>query len=399
MQNLSVANDQKLREHFLLLIAFAMPIAFSTWMALINNFSIEMANFTGQEIGILQSLREVPGFLAFTAVFILWFMHEQRFAVLSLFLLGIGVFITGFFPSVLGLYITTMLMSIGFHYFETLNQSLTLQWLPKDRAPEFMGKALSIKAIAAVISFGGVWLAIDYFELPYVWVYAIFGGATLLIVLYMALRYPLFEAKTPQRKKLIVRKRYWLFYALTFLSGARRQIFVVFAGFLMVEKFGYSAGQVALLLLVNHFFNMFFARKIGAWIGQIGERKALTVEYTGLIFVFVGYALVQNPWVAAGLYIVDHLFFALAIAIKTYFQKIADPEDMASSAGVSFTINHIAAVVLPAILGLVWLMNPAAVFYLGAVLAGASLIVSQLIPWVPKPGHETNAFKKIAATS
>jgi predicted MFS family arabinose efflux permease len=225
-------------------------------------------------------------------------------------------------------------------------------------------------------------------------VYALFGGATLLIVVYMALRFPLFEAKTVQRKKLILRKRYWLFYLLTFLSGARRQIFVVFAGFLMVEKFGYSAGQVALLLLINHFFNMFFAKKIGAWIGRIGERKALTVEYIGLVFVFSGYAIVESPWLAASLYIIDHLFFALAIAIKTYFQKIADPEDMASSAGVSFTINHIAAVVLPAILGLVWLISPASVFYLGAALAGVSLIVSQLIPWVPAPGQETNRWGK-----
>lgn len=382
--------DQKLREHFLLLIAFAMPIAFSTWMALLNNFSIDAAAFTGREIGILQSLREVPGFLAFTAVFVLWVLHEQRFAVLSLGMLGIGVFLTGFFPSVLGLYATTVLMSIGFHYFETINQSLTLQWLPKARAPEFMGKALSIKAIAAVLSFGGVWLTIDLLQWPYQWVYALFGGLTLGMVLYMALRFPLFSARTPQSKKLILRRRYWLFYLLTFLSGARRQIFVVFAGFLMVEKFGYSAGQIALLLLVNHFFNMFFARKIGAWIGVIGERKALTIEYIGLIFVFVGYALVTSPWLAAGLYVVDHLFFALAIAIKTYFQKIADPQDMASTAGVSFTINHIAAVVLPAILGLVWLVSPAFVFYLGAALAGVSLLASQWIPLAPAPGQEVS---------
>ncbi|TCS40829.1 MFS transporter [Reinekea marinisedimentorum] len=380
-------NDQKLRENFLLLVAFVMPIAFSSWLALLNNFAIDAAGFTGREIGILQSLREVPGFLSFAAVFVLLFLHEQRFAVISLLLLGLGVFLTGFFPSVLGLYVTTVIMSIGFHYFETINQSLTLQWLPKEHTAEFMGRVLSVKAVAAILSFGGVWLAIDYFELAYVYVYAIFGGLTLVAVVYMALRYPLFAAKAPQQKKLILRKRYWLFYWLTFLSGARRQIFVVFAGFLMVEKFGYSAGQIALLLLINHFFNMLFAKKIGAWIGHIGERKALTIEYIGLVLVFAGYAIVENAWAAAGLYVVDHLFFAFAIAIKTYFQKIADPGDMASTAGVSFTINHIAAVVLPVVLGLVWLVSPAAVFYLGAVIAALSLASSQLIPSVPAPGE------------
>ncbi|MFQ3229922.1 MFS transporter [Reinekea sp.] len=384
-----MTTDQKQREHFLLLIAFAMPIAFSSWMALLNNFTIEVAQFTGREIGILQSLREVPGFLAFTAVFVLVFIREQRFAVISLFTLGVGVFLTGFFPSVLGLYVTTIIMSVGFHYFETINQSLTLQWLPKERAAEFMGKAMSIKAFAAIFTFGGVWLMIDFYSVSYKWVYAVFGGLTLLLVCYMIFRFPVFEARTPQQKKLVFKQRYWLFYVLTFLSGARRQIFVVFAAFMMVEKFGYSAGQIALLLLINHFFNMLFAKKIGSWIGRVGERKALTIEYTGLFFVFVSYALVQNAWVGAGLYVLDHLFFAFAIAIKTYFQKVADPEDMASSAGVSFTINHIAAVVLPAVLGLVWLKSPELVFYIGAGFALLSLICSQMIPPHPESGNET----------
>lgn len=394
-----VHSDQKQREKFLLLIAFAMPIAFSTWLALLNNFTIEVAAFTGREIGILHSLREIPGFLAFTAVFVLWFLHEQRFAVVSLFLLGLGVFLTGFFPSALGLYATTVIMSIGFHYFETINQSLTLQWLPKERTAEFLGQAMSVKAVASIVSFGGVWLAIDMLSVSYQWVYALFGGATLLLVIYMAVQFPLFAARTPQTKKLVLRKRYWLFYLLTFLSGARRQIFVVFAGLLMVQKFGYSAGQIALLLLVNHLFNMFFAKRIGAWVGRIGERKALTIEYVGLIIVFAGYALVESSNIAAGLYIIDHLFFAMAIAVKTYFQKIADPEDMASSAGVSFTINHIAAVLLPVLLGLLWLVSPAAVFYLGSGIAALSLIAAQLIPKIPKPGFETKLQAKALTAS
>ena len=149
------------------------------------------------------------------------------------------------------------------------------------------------------------------------------------------------------------RKLLWIW--LTFFSGARRQIFTVFAAFLMVEKFGYKASQVALLFLINYAYNWLFAEKIGSLIGRIGERSALTIEYIGLILVFTSYAYVENPYVGAGLYVIDHMFFALAIAISTYFQKIADPADIASSAGVSFTINHIAAVIVPVLLGLVWI--------------------------------------------
>jgi hypothetical protein len=179
-----------------------------------------------------------------------------------------------------------------------------------------------------------------------------------------------------------------LYYALKFLSGARRQIFMVFAAFLMVEKFGYSASQVALLFLINYLFNWLFAEWIGGLIGRIGERKALTIEYSGLIVVFTSYAYVENPYLGAGLYVIDHMFFALAIAMNTYFQKIASPEDIASSAGVSFTINHIAAVVVPAALGIVWMVSPAAVFLIGTGFAICSLLLSQNIPTRPIQGNE-----------
>jgi hypothetical protein len=192
---------------------------------------------------------------------------------------------------------------------------------------------------------------------------------------------------------LILRKRYWLYYALTFFSGARRQIFMVFAAFLMVEKFGYTAAQVTALFLINYTFNWLFAEKIGVLIRRIGERNSLTIEYAGLIIIFTSYALVENAYIAAGLYVIDHMFFALYIAMSTYFQKIADPADFASSAGVSFTINHIAAVVIPAALGIVWVSSNAAVFLIGTGFAVCSLLLAQNVPSQPAPGNEVRVGK------
>lgn len=378
---------------FLILISIVVPIAFSTWNALLNNFVIEKAAFTGADIGLLQSVREIPGFLAFTAVFILIFIREQKFMILALVMLAVGVAITGFFPSVYGLLCTTLLMSVGFHYFETLKQSLSLQWLTKEEAPEMLGKLISIGALASLCTYGVLWVLLELVQLEFKWIYLIAGTIALMVTVFMWLSFPNFESETPQTKKLVLRKRYWLYYALTFMSGARRQIFMVFAGFLMVEKFGYSAADITLLFLANYAFNWLFAKKIGRWIGVVGERKALMFEYIGLIFVFVGYALVQTSEMAAALYIIDHLFFALALAIKTYFQKIADPADMASTAGVAFTINHIAAVVIPVSFGLIWLVSPAAVFYVGATMAFISLLLSLNIPEAPQEGNETRILK------
>ena len=378
---------------FLILISIVVPIAFSAWSALLNNFVIEKAAFTGADIGLLQSVREIPGFLAFTAVFVLLFLREQKFMILSLVMLAAGVAITGFFPSVYGLLCTTLLMSTGFHYFETLKQSLSLQWFTKEEAPEMLGKLISVGALASLCTYGALWVLLEVIQLEFKWIYLIAGSVALGIIIFMWLAFPEFKSETPQTKKLVLRKRYWLYYALTFMSGARRQIFTVFAGFLMVEKFGYSAADITLLFLANYAFNWLFAKKIGRWIGVVGERKALMFEYGGLICVFVGYAVVQTAEVAAALYIIDHLFFALALAIKTYFQKIADPADMASTAGVAFTINHIAAVIIPVSFGLVWLVSPAAVFYVGAGMALLSLILSLNVPQAPTEGNETRILK------
>lgn len=377
----------------LLLMAFVMPLIFSTWMALINNFSKEAAGFTGKEIGILQSLREIPGFLAFTVVWVLLIIKEQYLAIWSLLLLSVGVVLTGFFPSIIGLYLTTVIMSIGFHYFETVHQSLVLQWISKKEAPHFLGRVLSVKAAGSIIVFGALWVMLTYFDVSYAVIYSVFGGLGILLVAFIAVSFPQFSEKTAQHKHLVLRKSYWLFYVLTFLSGARRQIFVVFAGFLLVEKFHYSAASIALLFLANYIFNLFFAAKIGRMIGIIGERRALTFEYIGLIIVFISYGLVESSTVAGALYIVDHFFFAFAIAVKTYFQKIARDADIASTAGVSFTINHIAAVVLPALLGFIWLQDNSLVFYIGAAIAVLSLILSQLIPDDPSLGSEIRISK------
>lgn len=375
-------------QYLLLAMAFVMPLTFSVWNALLNNFVVEKAAFSGAEIGMLQSLREVPGFLAFTAVFLLLVLREQTFALISLAVMSIGIAMTGFFPFELGLYCTTVLMSIGFHYFETINQSLTLQWLDKDKSAHFMGKQLAAKGFASLLAYGTIWILMEWLAVDYKSMYMLAGGVGLMIVVILWVVFPQFKQINEQHKHMVIRKRYWLYYGLTFLSGARRQIFIVFASFMMVEKFGYSVGEISLLLIVNYVFNLLFAPAIGKWIGRIGERRALTLEYAGLVLLFISYGLVESGVVAAGLYVIDHLLFAMAIAVKTYFQKVADKKDIASTAGVSFTINHIAAVVIPALLGIVWLTSPGLVFFIGAGFALLSFILALNIPAHPDMGNE-----------
>lgn len=374
---------------FLMIIVAANGLTFATWGALLNNFAVNEVNFTGREIGILQSLREVPGLLAFTAIGFLYIFREQTFAIVSLFILGLGTALTGFFPFEYGFYATTILMSFGFHYYETMNQSLSLQWLPKATAPKIMGKILAVGSISTLSAFAMIFITWSWLKLDFKTIYLIAGGTCMLVAVCLWILFPHFRGKTPQHKTIVLRSRYWLYYALTFMAGARRQIFVVFAGFLMVEKFGFTVAQVTGMFLANALFNIYFAPKIGALIVKWGERRAISIEYIGLIGVFLTYAFVENPWIAAALYIIDHAFFAMAIAMKTYFQKISAPADLAPTAGIAFSINHIAAVFLPVIFGFIWLHNHAAVFIIGAGMAFISLCLSLLIPNDPREGNET----------
>lgn len=118
-------------------------------------------------------------------------------------------------------------MSVGFHYFETINQSLQLQYLSKEEAPSVMGQLISFKSGASLLAYGTVWICFNLFVVEYTNIYLLFGGLSFLLLVVIMTSFPVFETHTAQHKHLVLRRRYWLFYSLTFLSGARRQIFMV----------------------------------------------------------------------------------------------------------------------------------------------------------------------------
>jgi hypothetical protein len=362
---------------YLIVLSVASTVGLQAWRTLFNNFAVDVARLSGQQVGIIQSLREVPGFLTLLVVFVIFIMAEHRLSSLSVLLLGLGVAITGFFPSYLGLTLTTMLMSFGFHYYETTNQSLTLQYFDRVTAPWVFGKQRSYAAASNV----GIGLAIWGLDrwFGYVGTYLSIGGLIVCVALWGFTQNPTHSDIVIQHKKMIFRRKYWLFYFLTFMAGARRQIFTTFAVFLLVEKFHYSVGDITLLFVLNNIINYFVTPRIGTGIIRFGERKVLSLEYSSLIAIFVTYAFTGSRVVAAGLYVFDQILFNFSIAIRTYFQKVGDPRDIAPSMAVGFTINHIAAVVLPALGGAIWLIDYRWVFLGGAAMSLISLAAVQCI--------------------
>lgn len=379
--------QQRPMYRFLMVLTAASMVGLQGYTVLFNNFAVEMVHLEGSHVGIIQSVREVPGFLALLAVYVMLVIKEHRLSALSIAVLGVGVALTGVFPTYVGVIFTTLLMSFGFHYYETTNQSLTLQYFSKDITPLILSRVRSVAAISSIASAAIIWLLGSF--LDYRGIFLTIGGFVFLAGVWAFLQDPTHADIPPQRKKMILRRKYWLYYFLTFMSGARRQIFMVFSMFLLVKVFHFSVQDMTLLFIVNNTISWILNPLIGRAIVAFGERALCSVEYVGVILVFLTYAYTTHKGVAAGMYVIDCILFNFAVAIRTYFQKIADPKDIAPSTAVGFTINHIAAVFLPALGGYLWMIDYKIPFIAGAALGVVSLLAAQLIRVPQEPAEQT----------
>jgi len=372
---------------YLIVLTICSTMGLQTWRTLFNNFAVEAAGLNGQQVGMIQSVREIPGFLAMLAIFFIMIIREHHLSAWSILILGLGIAITGPLPSYPGLLLTTLVMSFGFHYYETTNMSLTLQYFSEGSSPWVFAKQRSYAAATNVAV--GIFIYLAAFWLDFTSMYLVVGGLIILAAVWGLTRNPEDTTLVPQRKKMIVRKKYGLFYFLTFMAGARRQIFMAFSVLLMVEKFDYTVQEISILFAVNNIFNYYLSPLIGKSIIRFGERKVLSTEYASLIVVFLAYAVTASKWVVAVLYILDHIFFNFSIAIRTYFQKVGDPRDIAPSMAFGFTFNHVAAVVLPALGGMLWMVDYRIPFIGGALMALVSLLATQMIR-IPVKAHDSS---------
>ncbi len=371
--------DYKQKEvyRYLIISWIFVAIGFQGWRTLFNNFGVDVVGISGLEVGAIQSIREIPGFLSFLVIYILIFIKEQKLSALSLLTMGIGVLFTGLLPSFEGLLLTTFVMSVGFHYFETTSSSLILQNFNKVDSSIVFGKLRAVMSLSN-IGVGAVIVGLSY-AFPIEYNFLLIGLVTVAGSIYLLINQPKVDETHEQHKKFFLRKKYWLYYVLNFLSGSRRQIFVVFAVFLLVDKYNFSVAEIAALFIVNNIIGYFVNPLIAKSINAFGERKVLSFEYIALIFIFYAYTQWDAKWGVALLYILDHIFFNFSFGLKTYLQKIADPKDIAPSNAVGFAINHIAAVVIPFVGGVMWMTNWQLPFYAGVGLSILSLVFVQMI--------------------
>lgn len=363
---------------FMAMLNFGSTVAMQGWTMLYNNFVVNDAGLTPAQSGLVQGLRELPGLLGVTLIFFLYLMKEHRLAALSVIAAGVGTMLTGLFPSFVPIICTSMLMSFGFHYFEAMNNSLAIQHFDLKQTPLVMGRLRGLVAGGSLLISVFVFLFSE--TLSFAWLFFVPGIIGVLLGFAGLIR-PMRGNRVPEQKKRILpQKRYWLFYALNLLMGGRRIVFSVFAVFLMVEQFGFSVRSISLLFMFNYTVNWLFNPLVGRIINRLGERRLMSIEYISAFLIFLGYAFTQNEYILVLLYVLDSLTFNFSIAVRTFFQKIAFPEDAAPNMAIAQTINHIPAVSIPAVGGWMWAsLGYQSVFLCGAGLTVISFVLAQFV--------------------
>jgi predicted MFS family arabinose efflux permease len=363
---------------YLVVSNFMLYFGFNVWQAMFNNFAVEELGVGPASMGWIQAVREIPGLVGFLVGLLALFVSEIRIMALSVVLLGAGTFLAGQAINIPFLLLSTLVMSFGFHFFYPSNSAVVLMTVEKRHAPRSLGQLSSLGAMAALAATATVYLLAEPWG--YRRLFVVVGG---LVAVGGLLLLPLGNAKEglPPRRQLILRRRYWLYYTLTFLMGSRRHILSTFAIFLLVRKYGISVQTTATLFLINSLINTYALQLVGKLVGRLGERVMLTAACAALVFVFLGYAYVTYLPMLFVLYVIDNILFGFNLALTTYFQKVAvTPEEVTSNLSVAQTIEHIAAVVVPVIGGTIWeLFGSQAPFLVGVGIVLVSLVLTQFM--------------------
>ena len=363
---------------YLIVSSLLLNFGHRVWQAMFNNYAVEKIGVGPEAIGWIQSVRELPGLMAFLLAFLALALSELRIMALSLVVLGLGLALTGQATTIPILLVATIVMSFGFHFFEPCSSGVVLMSIEREESPKVLGQLRSLGAIAALAATGVVYLLVDRLGYRALFLFVGISVAVGGAILFTRGRG---EHGLPPKRRVKLRKRYWLFYALAFLMGSRRHIFTTFAPFLLVLTYGVNVRTMSVLFLVNALVNTYVYQKVGKLVPRLGERTILTIAFALLIPVFLGYAYVTVLPILFVLFVVDNMLFGFNLGLTTYLQKIAiTPEELTSNLSAQTTINHISAVIVPVLGGTIWaLLGSQATFLIGVAIATISLVLAQLI--------------------
>lgn len=355
---------------------FFLQFGFGAFMATYTNFAVEHLHLTPFQLGNVEAIREVPGLLIVFIAALTMRMSEPLLATIALFLVGIGIgayYTVDNFPPLI---LFSLIWSIGLHTWMTVQPSIAMALAEKNKKGHRLGQFGAVGAIGTLCGMGLV-LALDEF-IGFKIIFMI-AGCSIVTGSFCAslISRSIGHSEKP---RLVFRPKYKTYYILTFLEGCRKQVFMTFAIYALVNNYGTTRRTVAFLMIINNLANMFLAPWVGRLVDRIGERKVLMFCYTALIGVFIGYATIRTPHILYLLYCLDSLFFLGSIGLTTYIEKITDHKDLMPTLAMGVSMNHGAAVTVPLIGALLWnTYGYPATFFGGAVIVVISVIIASTI--------------------
>jgi MFS family permease len=363
----------------LALAAFFIGFGFDgMYMSIYTNFVNDDIGINPAQLGVVESIRESPGFLSAFIAALTMQIPSPVLGGLTLLIMAIGIGVFSQIHTVPHLIFWATFWSIGFHCWAPLQPAMILSFTKDEGKGKRLGQMSRIRSIAALCGMGIITLFGKSSSI--IRPMFIVAGISVMVagVFIFSVSRIGSEIKLP---RLTMKKRYRFYYALTFLEGCRKQVFITFALFVLVKVFHTPVNRIALLMVINTIMALIFAPLIGRLIDKIGEHKALSISNASLIVVFIGYALVREVGTLYVLYCIDSFLYMFVIAQTTYLNKIAPPEDVRPALSMGVTMNHTAAVIVPLIGGTLWnsLGRYDIIFYGGAVVAVIAFLVVQFM--------------------
>lgn len=328
------------------------------------------------QLGHVEAIRELPGFLCVFVAALTMTVAEPLLASMAFFLMAIGLGAYVGIDNIHQLMLWSFVWSLGLHTWFPLQSSLSLHLSKPGQEGRRLGQTSSVislgmlAGLATVMIVGhalkfGTWFMIGA-------VFCAIGGVLLLFV-----RRNIGHMDKP---RLVWRRQYSLYYALTFLEGCRKQVFMTFAIYALTKVYNTPLRVVALLMVVNGIVNAIGAPIVGKLIDRVGERRLLLTTYSALILVFIGYATIEQVHVLYVLYCLDNLFYLSSPCLTTYLKKIAKPEDVMPTLSMGVSVNHAAAVAVPLIGGALWAtLGYPVTFFGGAVVVAISVVLASRV--------------------
>jgi predicted MFS family arabinose efflux permease len=372
--------------------AMILGMALSMMNATFNNFLNERFALSGFERSFLEFPRELPGFLVVFVSAALWFLGSRRLGVFSILLASVGAFLIGFAsPAYWVMVVWLFIYSMGDHLFMPIASTIGMELAREGQDGRRLGQLNAIRNAAAIGGSFLVFLGFRYFGFTFEITFAI---AAAFFLLAAFLLYQMTPAKVAERRSYLqLHKEYRLYYALNVLSGARKQLFITFAPWVLVQVFEQPTQLMATLFTIGGVIGILFQPLLGWTIDRFGERFVLSAEAVILIVVCAGYGFAKFIFpteiaflVVCVAFLVDQMIFSVGMARATYMKKIAkQPDDIQPALTAAVTIDHIFSISAALLGGVIWgVYGFQYVFLMGAILAAINFFVALQVR-IPQP--------------